>query len=69
MKNKGVQQSHALSWNSEAIDMWKVTCNPASKRMVACDYYSFQNTIVFFILQGDVQTKIKLKLKQASKEF
>ena len=68
-KKKGVQQSHASSRNSEAIDVWKVACHPPSRRVVACDDYSFKNTIVFFLLQWDVWTIIKLKLKHASKEY
>ena len=66
MKNKGVQQSHASSRNSEAIEVWKVTCNPPSGRVVAWMIIPFR-TIVFFLLQREVQTIIKLKLKQASK--
>ena len=66
MKNKGVQQLHASSWNSEAIDMWKVARHPPSSFVVVCDDYPFLNTIVFFLLQWDVQTIIKLKLKQTS---
>ena len=41
MKNEGVQQLYALSPNSEAIDVWKVTHHPPSKRVVACDNYFF----------------------------
>ena len=41
MKNMGVQQSHASSQNSEAIDMWKVACHPPSRHVVTCDDYSF----------------------------
>ena len=67
-KNKGVRQSHASSRYSEAIDVWKVARHPPSRRVVACDDYSFKKTIVFFLLQWDVWTIIKLKLKQASKE-
>ena len=51
MKNKAVQQLHDSSRNSEAIDGWKVARHPPSRRMVACDDYSFQNNIVFFLLQ------------------
>ena len=70
VKNKGVRQSHALSQNSEALDMWKVVCHPPSRYLVACNDYSFYNTIFLFLLQQwDSQTIIKLKLKQASKEF
>ena len=68
-KNKGVRQSHTLSQNSEAIDVWKVARHPPRKRVVACDDYSFKNTIVFFPLQWHEWTIIKLKLKQASKEY
>ena len=69
MKSKGVRQSQASSRNSEAIDVWKVTRHPPSRRMVACHDYSFKNTTVFFLLQWKAQTIIKLKLKQTSKEF
>ena len=70
VKNKGVRQSHALSQNSEALDMWKVVRHPPSRYLVACNDYSFYNTIVlFFLQQWDSQTIVKLKLKQASKEF
>ena len=41
MKNSGVPQSHASPRNSEVIDMWKVACHPPSRRVVACDDYSF----------------------------
>ena len=41
MKNKGVQLSHALLQNSEAIDMWEVTCLLSSRRVVVCDDYPF----------------------------
>ena len=41
MKNKGVQQSHASSQNSEAADVWKVARHPLSRHVVACDDYSF----------------------------
>ena len=68
MKNKGVRQSHTMSWNSEAIDVWKVARHPPSRWVVVCDDYSFQNTIAFFLLQWDVETVIKSKLKQASKD-
>ena len=68
-QNKGVRQSHALSQNSEAIDMWKVSCHPPSRHVEACDDYTFKNAIVFFLLQWHVWTIIKLKLKQASKEY
>ena len=47
-KNKGVQQSHTLSRISEAIDVWKVVRHPPSRHVVACDDYSFKNTIVLF---------------------
>ena len=69
MQNKGVQQSDTSSWNSEAIDVWKVTHHPPSRCVVACDDYSFKNTIVFFLLEWEVQSIIELKLKVASKEF
>ena len=36
---------------------------------MACDDYSLKNIIVFFFLQRDVRTIIKLKLEQASKEY
>ena len=68
-KKKGVRQSHALSQNSEAIDVSKVTCQPPSRRVVAWDDYSFKSTIVSLLLQWDVRTIIKLKLKRASKEY
>ena len=68
-KNKGVQQSHASSRNSEAIAMWKVACHPLNRHVVVCDDYSFKNTRVFILLQWDVWTIIKLKLKQTSKEY
>ena len=41
MKNKGVWQSHASSRNSEAINVWTVERHPPSRRVVACDDYSF----------------------------
>ena len=41
MKNKGVRQSHALSQNSEAMDVWKVARHSPIRRVVACDDYSF----------------------------
>ena len=63
-KNKGVRQSHASSRNSKAIDVWKVTCHPPNRRVDACDEYSFKNTILFILLQWDVQTIIKLKSKR-----
>ena len=69
MQNKGVRQSHASSRNSESIDVLKVARHPPSRRVVACDDYSFKNTIVFFPLQWEVQTIIELKLKLASKDF
>ena len=69
-KNKGVQQLHASSRNSEAIDVWKVArIPPEGVWWCACDDYSLKNTIVFILLQWDVQTIIKLKLKQDSKEY
>ena len=68
-KNKGVRQSHASSRNSEAIDVWKVARHLPNRRVVVCDDYSFKSTIVFILLQWDVRTIIKLKLKQASKEY
>ena len=55
MKSKGVQQSHASSWNSEATDL----CG-------GMEWLFLLEHIVFFLLQSDVQTIIKLKLKQAS---
>ena len=51
MKNKGVRQSHASPWNSEAIDVWKVALHQPSRRVVVCDNYFFENTIVFCLLQ------------------
>ena len=69
MENKGERQSHASSPDSEAIDVWKVARHPPGRRVVACNDYSFWNTIVFFLLQWKAQTIIKLKLKQALKEF
>ena len=68
-KNKVVQQSHASPWNLEAIDLWKVARHPPSSHVVACEDYSFKNTIVFFLFKWGIQTIIKLKLKQASKEY
>ena len=68
-KNKGVRQSHASSWNLEVRDVWKVARHSPNRRVVACNGYSFKNTIVFILLQWDVWTIIKLKLKQASKEY
>ena len=41
MRNKGVWQSHSLSLNSQAIDVWKVACHPPSRRVVACNNYFF----------------------------
>ena len=41
MKDKSVRQSHASSRNSEAIDVWKITRHPPSRRVVVCDDYSF----------------------------
>ena len=41
MENRGVQQSHASSLNSDAIDVQKVTCRLPSRCVVACDDYSF----------------------------
>ena len=63
-KSKIVWQSHASSWISEAIDVWKVTCHPPSRHVVVCNDYSFKNTIV-----TRRYTNYKLKLKQASKEY
>ena len=60
---------HASSQNSEAIDVRKVARHPPSRRVVAYDDYSFKNTIVFFLLQWDIQSIIKLKSKQTSKEY
>ena len=68
-KRKGLRQSHALSQNSEAIDVSKVACQPPSRHVVVCDDYSFKSTMVSLLLQWDVRTIIKLKLKQASKEY
>ena len=59
---------HASSQNSEAVDVRKVARHPPSRRVVACDDYSFYNNIVFSLLQWKTQTIIKLKLKQVSKE-
>ena len=67
-KNRGVQQSHVLPQNLKAIDVWKVAHHPPSRCVVVCSDH-FWKTIVFFLLEWDVQTIIKLKLKQASKEF
>ena len=41
IKNKGVWQSQPSSRNSEAIDVWKVPRHPPSRRVVACNDYSF----------------------------
>ena len=41
MKNKCVRQSHVSSRSSEAIDVWKVARHLPSRRVVACDDYSF----------------------------
>ena len=57
------------SLNSEAIDMWKVTRHPQSRHVVACNDNLFWNITVFFLLEWDVRTIIKSKLKQVSKEF
>ena len=40
-KNKGVRQSYASSRNSEAVDVWKITRHPPSRRVVACDNFPF----------------------------
>ena len=69
MKNKGVWQQHGTSQNSEAIDVGKVTPHPPSRYVVACDDYSFKSTIIFFLLKWEVQTIIKLELKQAWREL
>ena len=58
-----------MSRNSEAIDVRKVARHPPSRCVVVCNDYSFKNNIVFFLLQWDIWTIIKLKLKQASKEY
>ena len=42
---------HASSQNSEAVDVRKVARHPPSRRVVACDDYSFYNNIVFSLLQ------------------
>ena len=47
----------------------KFAGDPPNRRVMACNDYSFKNIIVFILLQWDVQTIIKLKLKQASKEY
>ena len=49
-KNKGMQQSHTSSQNSETIDVWKVVCHPPIRCVMACDDYSFKSTMVFFLL-------------------
>ena len=69
IKNKGVQQPHASSQNSDPTDVRKVARHPPSRPVIVCNDYSFQNTIVFVLIQRKAQTIIKLKLKQASKEF
>ena len=69
MKNKGVQQSHTLSQSSEAIDVLKITCHSPSRLLLMIAMIIPFRTPVFFLLQWEVQTIIKLKLKQASKEF
>ena len=68
-KNKGTRQWNASSRNSKAIDVWNVARHPPSRHVMACDDYSLKNIIVFFFLQRDVRTIIKLKLEQASKEY
>ena len=37
----GVWQLHASSWNSEAIDRWKVACHPPSRCVMVCDDHPF----------------------------
>ena len=61
MQNKGVRQANAWSQNSEAIDVWKVALHSPSRHVVVCDDYSLKNTIVFFLLQWEVQTIIEIK--------
>ena len=41
MKNRDVQQLHASSLNSGAIDVRKVACHPPSRCVVACGDYLF----------------------------
>ena len=66
IKNKGVRQSHASSRNSEAINVWKVTCHPPSRLALTCDDYSFHSFLSFTMTSKSI---IKLKLKQASKKL
>ena len=66
MKNNGVRLSHALSRNSEAMDVHttnQVGVWGGMQWLFLLQHHSF------FLLQWDVQTIIKLILKQASKEF
>ena len=65
MKNKGMQQSHALSQNSEPIDMWKVAHHPPSRCAMIIPF----RTLQFSFFYNEKYKLNKLKLKQASKEF
>ena len=69
MKNKGMQQLHTLSRSSEAIDVLKITRQSPSRLLLMIAMITPFRTPVFFLLQWEAQTIIKLKLKQASKEF
>ena len=51
MKNKGVQQSHALSRSSEAIDVLKITCHSLSRLLLMIVMIIPFRTPVFFLLQ------------------
>ena len=41
--------------------MWKVARHPLSRHVVACDDYSFQNTIVSFTMKGTNYNEIEIK--------
>ena len=69
MKSKSMRQLHALPQNSEVIDMWKIMHHLTSRCLVVCNDYPFRTPWFSFFLQWVVQTIMKLKLKQASKEF
>ena len=67
-------QASAYEKQRRAIIAHLITkfCRRVCRRVKSCtrhNDYPFQNTRVFSLLQQDVRTMIKLKLKQASKEF
>ena len=64
-----MQQLHTLSRSSEAIDVLKITCQSPSRLLLMIAMIIPFRAPVFFLLQWEAQTIIKLKLKQASKEF